>query len=106
MNRIEENNHKMEQEATDIFDAFINAAEIEVKEEPRVEIYRAWCNRYKALVVRWAIENIALAFGCIFAIIFLWRTEFQYGVRVAFRVLTTLAVLIATRRIYIIRKVF
>ena len=40
MNRIEENNHKMEQEATDIFDAFINAAEIEVKEEPRVEIYR------------------------------------------------------------------
>lgn len=96
---LESNQRAILEESAEMLDTFIISAGIEIKDEPRLRVYKEWKEKYDILIIKWAVENIALFFGTIFAAIFIWRMEYSYEVTDAFKILATLALVVVVRRV-------
>lgn len=99
MGKIDENMEVITNESVEIFDAFIKAADIEVKDEPRFRVYADWKARYEWLIIKWGLERVALLFGLLFILVFIWRTQYTYEVTVIFKALATFGAIVATKRV-------
>ena len=105
MGRLEDNQTAIIAESIDIFDAFITSAEIEIKDEPRTRVYSDWKAKYDFLIIKWGFERIVIFFALLFAVVFIWRTQYTYEVKSAFKMLATFGVLVMTKRMYGIESV-
>lgn len=97
---LEQNTRAILEESAEMLDTFIVSANMEIKDEPRLRVYKEWKEKYDILIIRWAAENIVLFFGFLFVLIFLWRTEFTYEVTGAFKVFATFALAVTVRRVH------